>query len=146
MTSRHNPIGHLIVAAIAAFGVIFAAGQAAAQAPFLIVLYVPANTAPPVPSGLKVTCLANPQTTQSSNTCPIVKYQGITTWAYSYYDNRNSLALVSYDEHNKVVRSVERPGTRYVFEAISSLPDQTVMFVGQALQSTTVPWSALGGK
>ena len=138
--------GRLIVAAVAALGAACAAGHAAAQEPVATVEFVPANSNPPVPAGLKVTCLANPDTTQPSNTCPIVKYKGITTWAYSYIDNRVSLALVGYDSANKVVFNVEKPGVRYVFDALSSLHTKTVMFVGQAKNWITVPWSELGPK
>ena len=49
--------GHSTVAALAALGLVFAASDAAAQTPYATVEYVPANSNPPVPAGLKVTCL-----------------------------------------------------------------------------------------
>jgi hypothetical protein len=146
MYPRRSSYGRLIVAAVAALGAACAAGQTAAQEPVAMIEFVPANSNPPIPAGLKVTCLDNPNTTQPSTTCPIVKYQGITTWAYSYIDNRVSLALVGYDSKNKVVFNVEKPGVRYVFDALSSLHTKTVMFVGQAQKWVSVPWSDLGPK
>jgi hypothetical protein len=143
MNSRHL---RSIVAATAALGTVFAAAPAVAQKTAPKIEYVPRNSNPPVPAGLKVTCLTDPDQVQMSQTCPVVKYRGITTWAYSYLDNRVSMALVSYDKSNKVVANVEKRGARYVVKAISNLHNKTVMFVGQAKQSITVPWSELGAK
>ena len=139
--------GHLLVAAVAALGLSVAASQATADNVYPIVEYVPANSNPPVPAGLKVTCVATSNSGAApSQTCPVVKYQGVTTWAYSYLDNRVSLALVSYDSSNNVIANVEKPGARYVFEAASSIYTRTVLFVGQGQQYVTAPWSALGPK
>jgi hypothetical protein len=147
MHSQYRFRGHLIVAAIAALGAVVAASPASAQSPARAeVHYIPANSGPPVPSGLKVICLQTPDSGAASKTCPVVTYKGITTWAYSYIDNRVSLALVSYDSSNKVVANVEKPGVRYVFEAIPSLKTQTVIFFGQARQYVIVPWSDVGPK
>jgi hypothetical protein len=138
---------HLTVAAIAALGLMAAAPHAAAQAVFATVEYVPADSNPPVPAGLKVTCVKSSDSGAApSDTCPVVKYQGITTWAYSYLDNRVSLALVSYDSSNTVIANVEKPGARYVFEAASSVQTDTVLFVGQARQYVTATWAELGPK
>jgi hypothetical protein len=108
------------------------------------VVFVPANSNPPVPAGLKVTCLTGPDSLQSSKTCPVVQYNGYTTWAYSYIDNRVSLALVTYDSKNNVVRNVEQKGVRYIWNEISSNPNQNVLFFGQSNGYATVPWSQLG--
>jgi hypothetical protein len=109
------------------------------------VVFLPPSSHPPMPAGLQLACISQSGSgAPTSNTCPVVKYQGITTWAYSYSDNRVSFALVSYDAGNSIVRNVEKRGARYIFDALSSLPNQTVMFVGQAQQSVTVPWSELG--
>jgi hypothetical protein len=118
---------------------------AAAPSDEAIVKYVPANTSPPVPAGLKVTCFKNPNKLDSSSVCPVVVYHGITTWAYSYIDNRVSFALVSYDANNKIVANVEKPGARYVWNVTSSIPDKEVIFFGQSNQRVDVPWATLGG-
>jgi hypothetical protein len=131
---------------IGALAILAAAPQACEAAPgFAIVKYVPANSNPPIPAGLKVTCMKGPNVLAASTTCPVVIYNGITTWAYSYMDNRVSLALVSYDANNKVVANVEKPGSRYVWNATSSIVDKAVIFFGQSNQRVTAPWSALGG-
>jgi hypothetical protein len=142
-SGRHFRV-YLLAAAIAALGTIATAWPAAAQSVARVV-YVPAGSHPPMPAGLQQVCVrASNNGAPPSKTCPIVKYQGITTWAYSYIDNRLSLALVSYDADNNVIRFTEVPGARYVFEALSSDRTQTVMFVGQAMQHVTVPWSTVG--
>ena len=122
-------------------------GPAAAQVPKpagATIVSVPATSHPPVPAGLKVTCLRGPNVLQSSKTCPVVKYQGITTWAYSFIDNRVSMALVSYNAQNQVVRNITKNGTRYVWSMISSVPSKTVLIAGQSDKRITVRWSDLG--
>ena len=110
-----------------------------------IVVFLPAASHPSMPAGLQLVCMqTSGDGAPASTTCPVVQYQGFTTWAYSYADNRNSLALVSYDGQNNVVRNVEKGGARYLFEAASSLSNRTVTFVGQSKQWVTVPWSELG--
>ncbi len=132
--------------ALCVLGAALAAPLAAIAAdPVAIVVYVPANSNPPVPAGLKVTCLKGPNVLASSGKCPVVTYNGITTWAYSYIDNRVSMALVSYDSKNNVVANVEKPGARYVWNATSSQVDRTVIFFGQSNQNVTAAWSSLGG-
>jgi len=107
--------------------------------------FVPTNKAPQAPQGLQLACIKDAGNgAPTSATCPVVKYQGVTTWAYSYADNRVSFALVSYDESGKIVRNVEKQGARYIFDALPSEPNKTVMFVGQAQGRVTVPWSELG--
>jgi len=73
-----------------------------------------------------------------------VKYQGITTWAYSFIDNRVSMALVSYDAQNKVVGNVTKNGARYVWNITSSTYNKTVTFEGQAKQRVDAIWAELG--
>jgi hypothetical protein len=147
MHARCRFRGLLIVAAIAALSVTAAVRDSTAQSPVARIDFVPVNSNPPIPAGLKVTCVRSSDSGAApSTTCPVVKYLGITTWAYSYIDNRVSLALVSYDSSNKVIANVEKPGARYVFDALSSLHTKTVMFVGQAKQYVTATWAELGPK
>jgi hypothetical protein len=82
----------------------------------------------------------------SSDTCPVVTYKDVTTWAFSYTDNRVSMALVSYDRNNNVIANVEKPGARYVFAAESSIYTETVLFFGQAGNHVTATWAELGPK
>jgi hypothetical protein len=108
------------------------------------IVFVPANKPPPVPAGLKVTCLTGPNVLTSSKTCPVVVYQGITTWAFSFYDNRVAMALVSYDARNNVVRNVTKNGTRYVWNMTSGLKSRLVTVFGQSNAFFEVPWDQLG--
>jgi len=134
--------GLLAVAAVGLLVVAPAAAQGKKDAPRIA--YVPANSHPPMPAGLQVACMKGPDSGAASRTCPVVKYQGITTWAYSFTDNRVSMALVSYDAQNKVMGNVTKDGARYVWNVISSGPNQTVMFEGQAKQRVSATWAELG--
>lgn len=144
MNARRHLRGSFVVVTIAALGMSLAAWQAVARSDSPRIEYVPADSNPPVPAGLKVTCLQDPSRLTLSKTCPVVKYQGITTWAYSYLDNRLSMALVSYDGKNKVIRNVEKRGDRYVVVATSSIHNRTVRFVGQYKHGVTARWAELG--
>lgn len=108
------------------------------------IAYVPIGSHPPVPAGLQVVCTISPYSGAMSKTCPVVRYQGITTWAYSYADNRPALALVSYDGRNNVVRNVTKWGARYVFVMTASVPNKTIVMAGQSNQTITVGWNELG--
>lgn len=131
--------------AVAAIGLLLVAPAAAqVKKDVAKIAYVPANSNPPVPAGLKVTCVKGPDAATPSKTCPVVKYQGITTWAYSFIDNRVSMALVSYDAQNKVVGNVTKDGARYVWNITSSTKNKTVTFEGQAKQRVDATWAELG--
>ena len=103
-----------------------------------------ASSAPTPPPGLKVTCLVDPNSLQSAKTCPVVQYMGMTTWAYSYIDNRVSLALVTYDGSGKIVRNVEQTGVRYVWNMTSSLTNKNITIFGQSNAYVELPWAKFG--
>ena len=136
----------VLLASISA-GCVIALGMAPAVAAAMPrspeIVYVPVSSNPPVPAGLKVTCLKGPNVLASSKTCPVVKYLGNTTWAYSFIDNRVSMALVTYDSSNNVVSNITKDGARYVWSATSSRADQSVTFAGQSNQSVSASWAEL---
>jgi hypothetical protein len=109
-----------------------------------VVAMVPSNSNPPVPAGLKVACMVNGTDLHGSPACPVVQYEGITTWSYSFMDNRVGMALVSYDAENNVVRNVELDGARYVWQITVDPKAKTVTATGQANQSVTAPWTDVG--
>ena len=136
----------IVLAALFGLGLLIVT-PATAQQPLNVpmVEYVPANSHPPLPPGLQLACIKDAGSgAPTSDTCPVVKYQGVVTWAFSFADNRSSFAIVSFDERGNLLRNVEKPGARYVFDAMTSLPNQTVTFVGQAANFVTVPWSERG--
>ena len=120
-------------------------GVSAQAADVAKVDYVPRQPPPPnVPADMNVTCANTPEFTALAAKCPVIRYQGMTTWVFSYKDNRWSMALVTYDANNKIVRNVEQKGARYIVNATSSPKTQTVTIQGQSNKTITVPWSELG--
>lgn len=117
--------------------------SATTKAPVASVVYVPANSNPPVPTGLKVACMPGPNVLTPSKTCPVIKYLGLTTWAYSFIDNRVSLAFVTYDANNTVVMNTTKDGARYVWNMASGIKSQIVTAVGQSNQHVTITWAEL---
>jgi hypothetical protein len=148
MNSTRHFRHHSIVAAIAALGLTVAAWPAAAQhMQHAQVVYIARADSPPPPAGMQLVCVTvSNDGAPTAKTCPVVQYQGVTTWPFSYADNRTSLALVSYDSSGNVIATVEKPGARYAFDAVSSDYTQTVIFVGQAEKYVTATWAELGPK
>ena len=109
-----------------------------------VVKRVPANSHPPIPAGLKSTCLADTgNAINFSPTCPTIEWRGLTYYAYSFIDNRVSLAIVAYDSANNVVMNVEHSGTRYIVEVKIDEFLQTAKFTGQIGQNFTLTWHDL---
>jgi len=120
-------------------------GTPALSADVAKVDYVPRQPPPPnVPADMNVTCANTPEFTALATKCPVIRYQGMTTWVFSYKDNRWSMALVTYDANNRIVRNVEHKGARYIVNAVSSPKTQTVTISGQSNKIITVPWSEFG--
>jgi len=94
----------------------------------------------PIPDGMKVTPLADPNTLQMAKASPAIAVGSFTLWPFSYYDNRVSFGMVMYDPMGKVVGVVEKPGARYVTQITKkgSGHDGTVIVTGQANQSITL--------
>jgi len=101
-------------------------------------------TSADVPADLQLACVSDAKTLQASRTCPVIRYQGVTTWVFSYKDNRTSLAMVSYDGDGKVIRTMEHAGARYVAGMSWDKDGQTVTIKGEEGKTITVPWSELG--
>lgn len=96
------------------------------------------GTKGPIPQGMKVTCLAGPDTLQPAKLCPVLAVGGFTLWPMSYIDNRVSFGMVMYDPTWKVVNTVEKPGARYVYKISLNQSAKSVTFSGQANQSVTM--------
>jgi hypothetical protein len=146
MNSARHFRRHSIVAVIAALGITVTAWPAAAQhVQHPQVVYIASADSPPPPAGMQLVCVTlSNDGAPTAKTCPVVQYQGVTTWPFSYADNRTSLALVSYDSSGKVVGTVEKPGARYAFDAEASDYTQTVIFFGQSQKYVSATWAELG--
>lgn len=94
----------------------------------------------PVPNGLKVTAITGPDSLQSPPACPILTVGSFELWPLSYYDNRVSFGIVSYDPKGQVVKQTELPGARYVYKITKdgSGDSGSVTFWGQANQHVTI--------
>lgn len=131
---------------------VFAAATAALMTAFAAeaadtpnVAYVPRQPPPPnVPADMNVTCANKPEFTALADKCPVIRYQGMTTWIFSYKDNRWSMALVTYDPNYRIVRNVEHKGARYIVNATVSAKTQQITLVGQDYKTVTLPWSDFG--
>jgi hypothetical protein len=82
----------------------------------------------------------------SNGTCPVVKYKGLTTWAFSFVDNRMSFALVTYDANNNVVQNSTVDGSRYVWQITVDEVSRSATVWGQSTTKVTAPWAQFAGE
>lgn len=108
-----------------------------------IVESLPRASAPAQPSGLGVNCLPTPDTAQQSPTCPVLRWLGLTYWAYSHNDNRLGMTIVAYDSAGIIVKQWERMGARYVWRIVVDATARTVTFWGQASNTILMTWDEL---
>ena len=99
----------------------------------------------PVPDGMKVTCLADPNGLQPAKRCRVLSVGSFILWPMSYIDNRVSFGMVMYNPQGKVVKSVEKKGARYVYSVTVNGPQNSVTFTGQANQSVTMTLDEICG-
>jgi hypothetical protein len=98
----------------------------------------PRSTHPTIPPGWKQVCSEGPDTGKS---CPILKYNGYTYWAWSDVNNHLAIRIVAYDPAGTPVKQWDRTGVRYVWRI--DVTNEAVAFVGQANDTTTVSWDDL---
>ena len=101
------------------------------------VIIVPPANAPAIPQGFH-----SPFTFAPSG-APVIQWNGYTYWAYSYADNRMSMAIVAYDAKGQIVKQWEKPGARYLTSITVDSAQKTVTLIGQANQTTVLSWSEL---
>lgn len=109
------------------------------------VVFVPRASAPTPPAGLWAACNPNPNTGAQATTCPVVKYNGNTTWAFSFNDNRMAFALVTYDPHGKIIANITKPGARYIWNIASSHNVHVLEFFGQGNGFVEATWEEISG-
>lgn len=94
-----------------------------------------------VPEGLKIASFAGPDSFESTAT-PVIRVGSFIIWPMSYYDNRVSFGMVVYDPCGCPVRTVEKPGARYVYRITDENGTLTVW--GQANQTVTLSPDDIG--
>lgn len=97
-----------------------------------VVEKVSSSSHPAIPSGLKQSCKCGPNTLEQCPTCPVIKWNGYTYWAYSFIDNRYAMSIVAYDASGKMVKRVDKNGARYVWKITIDEAGQKVTLWGQA--------------
>jgi len=103
----------------------------------------PAVSPPPIPSGLKVECLANPDDLTVAAECPVVRCGTTTYWALSLIDNTDSMTIVGYDAGGNVVHQNRVSGARYIYKIEVDSTAQTITLIGQSSETVVMPWSDL---
>ena len=105
---------------------------------------IPTVNAPPRPEGLSLNSLKAPDSTEPSDTCPVIVWGDYTYWPLSFVDNRYALCLVAYDAAQNVVGRWEFDGYRYIVSATVRESNRTVVLVCQENATLTVTWNGIG--
>ncbi|ESK84353.1 cytochrome p450 [Moniliophthora roreri MCA 2997] len=114
--------------------------------PTIAIVIQDANLQPTPPEGLNYTHLKNTVTLEEDNAhYPVLTIGEYAYWALSYDDNREGLAILAYDQDNKLDRQWEFTGARYLVSISYKPGDSNVVFIGQAgnsnvLQLRNRPW------
>ena len=98
-----------------------------------------------IPEEMKVSCWANPDATRSSE-CPVINYNDVQYWSYSYDDNRFSLGIVGFNQDGRVVYKREAPTIRHIRRISVDEATQTVTFFGESASGegeVTLTWQDL---
>lgn len=101
------------------------------------------TASPPVPAGLKVTCLTAPSTLTLSSICPVLLRNGYVYWGYSYIDNRVGMAIIAFDQNGHIVKRWDKNGARYLWQITVNQTARNVAFSGQSSQAITMSWDEL---
>ena len=92
---------------------------------------------------LRQECFTGPNSFDEAAQCPVVTLCGLTYWAYTYWDNRNSFAIVGYDQTGTIVDRWEAPGGRYLWQITLDETNELAIFWGQSNITSTATWSEL---
>ncbi len=103
------------------------------------------GTVPSIPVGLKTSCGISPDDVPGDGTCPVLHWNGVTYWAFSFTDNRVAMEIVGFsDVSGEIVSSTYKTGARYVYNITVDPGTQVITFSGQAdntvTMTYTVPW------
>jgi FKBP-type peptidyl-prolyl cis-trans isomerase FkpA len=123
---------------------LFAFGLGAAHADPILENVSP-RTHARMPDGLKLVCNEAPDTLSASPTCPVIRLDGLTYWAYSHIDNRKGMTIVGYDQAGNVVNLFHRNGARYLWKITTDSRERTVQFWGQGNRGISISWDQLAG-
>lgn len=113
-----------------------------------VVVRVPLAQCPPIPDGMKMASMTGPNSPTpdgTSDTCPIIQWQGRSYWPFSYIDNRYSMGIACYDQAGNLVGQVEKTGARYVWNITVDETSKKVTFYGQSNLTVTMTWADLQG-
>jgi hypothetical protein len=134
-------ITRMLAIAGAFLSILIAMPAAAQEVPTVQVVQTSTHPAPP--AGWKVACMPNSTNGGASPTCPVLKYNGYTYWAWSDINNGIAMAIVAYDGNGVAVKQWNRGGSRYIWNLTVDPVAQTASFIGQSNATLTFSWADL---
>lgn len=104
---------------------------------------VTASCHPELPNELIEGFSTDAESLEFTDNCEVIHWNGYTYWAFSYLDNRESLAIVAFDADGQLVGKIEKQGAHYLWQISVDSIDNTITFYGQHNHSITVGWEEL---
>jgi hypothetical protein len=103
-----------------------------------VIRVVPTASHPPVPSNLKVDPSPGPNDLSLAPNCPVLTWGDYTYWAVDYVDNRVAMCILAFDASNKIVKQIEKQGSRYIWQMTLQQANKTLTCYGQANKTITI--------
>ncbi|WDE03798.1 hypothetical protein SG34_020805 [Thalassomonas viridans] len=104
---------------------------------------VTASSHPDIPQELIEGFSDGAESLDFSDSCQVVRWNGYTYWAFSYMDNRESLAIVAFDVEGQLVGKMEKKGAHFLWQISLDHINKTVTFYGQHNHNITMGWEEL---
>lgn len=96
-----------------------------------------------IPEGLKMSCFDAGDTFSSDGNCPVLKWKGISYWAFSHLDNRLGMTVVAFNEANEIVNQWEKTGARYLWKIEVDKLEEKITLFGQGDRTILFTWDEL---
>lgn len=110
------------------------------------VQHLPAADMPSPPAGLETWCTGqktNRASDPAHQRCFVLKYNGLTIWAYNHADASKGAALAGFNGYGKLKLFEDLPGVRDVDNFVVLRNAKTVMSLGPGDKSATTEWRRL---
>jgi hypothetical protein len=107
-----------------------------------VVLNLAVANAPTPPAGRTVLCPEDQNSTTNGTTCPVVRWNGVTYWAFNF--NENSISIIGYNSNQQEVKTIaEKENIKNVWAIEVNANTETILYRGAGGTTISVPWSEL---
>ena len=104
-----------------------------------VVASIPRVQAPAIPDDLVYATMIGPDSLTMTANSPVLRYGGVTYWAFSFLANDDAMAIVAYTAAGVQRQRWDRGIARYLWQITTDPVARTVSFHGQRRRDTGQP-------